>query len=75
MGLVDSLGNFQDAVDITKSMAHIKGEVKLVYPEKKRRSLLWDLLLRDLMETAIDRIDHPSGLLEYRWNRDMRISD
>ena len=27
LGLVDSLGNFQDAVDLTKRMAHIKGEV------------------------------------------------
>jgi protease-4 len=75
LGLVDSLGNFQDAVDLTKRMAHIKGEVKLVYPEKKRRSFLWDLLFQDLMEKAIERIDHPSRLLEYRWNGDLRLSD
>jgi len=41
LGLVDSLGNFQDAVNLAKRIAHIKGEVELVYPEKKRKSFLW----------------------------------
>ena len=68
LGLVDSLGNFRDAVSVAKSLAHIKGEVKLVYPEKRRRSFLWDLLFRDLTEAVLDRIDRPLGFLDYRWN-------
>ena len=68
LGLVDSLGNFRDAVSVAKRLAHIKGEVRLVYPQKRRRSFLWDLLFRDLTEAVLDRIDRPLGFLDYRWN-------
>jgi protease-4 len=68
LGLVDSLGNFRDAVSVAKRLAHIKGEVKLVYPQKRRRSFLWDLLFRDLTEAVLERIDRPLGFLDYRWN-------
>jgi len=75
LGLVDSLGNFQDAVNVAKRMAHIKGKVKLVYPVKKRRSLLWNLLFKDLFDALMNRIDRPSGLLEYRWNGHLGVFD
>jgi len=75
LGLVDSLGNFQDAVNVAKRMAHIRGKVKLVYPVKKRRSLLWDLLFKDLFDALMNRLDRPSGLLEYRWNGDLGVFD
>ncbi|MBE9574689.1 MAG: signal peptide peptidase SppA [Proteobacteria bacterium] len=75
LGLVDSLGNFQDAVNVAKRMAHIRGKVKLVYPVKKRRSLLWNLLFKDLFDALMNRLDRPSGLLEYRWNGDLSVSD
>ena len=75
LGLVDSLGNFQDAVNVAKRMAHIRGKVKLVYPVKKRRSLLWDLLFKDLFDALMNRLDRPSGLLEYRWNGDVGVFD
>ena len=74
LGLVDSLGNFRDAVSVAKRLARIKGEVKLVYPQKRRRSFLWDLLLRDLMKAVLDRIDRPSGFLDYRWNGNPDLS-
>jgi len=69
LGLVDLLGNFQDAVDLTKKMVGIKGEVDLVFPEKVRLRL-WDLIFqnassafyRAVMNTLQPRI-------EYRWNR------
>ena len=75
LGLVDSLGNFQDAVNVAKRMAHIRGKVKLVYPVKKRRSLLWDLLFKDLFDALMNRLDRPSGLLEYRWNGNVGVFD
>ena len=75
LGLVDSLGNFQDAVNVAKRMAHIRGKVKLVYPVKKRRSLLWDLLFKDLFDALMNRLDRPSGLLEYRWNGHLGVFD
>jgi protease-4 len=74
LGLVDSLGNFRDAVSVAKRLAHIKGEVKLVYPQKRRRSFLWDLLFRDLTEAVLDRIDRPLGFLDYRWNGNPDLS-
>lgn len=69
LGLVDVLGNFQDAVDLAKKMVGIKGEVTLVFPEKVRLRL-WDLIFqnassafyRAVMNTLQPRI-------EYRWNR------
>jgi len=75
LGLVDRLGNFHDAVNLAKRMANIKGEVELVYPEKKRRSFLWDLLFRNLIDSIINRIDRHYGLLEYRWNGDLSLSN
>jgi protease-4 len=44
MGLVDELGNLQDAIAMAAKMSGIKGEPEVIYPEKKRFSLL-DLLL------------------------------
>ena len=75
LGLVDALGNFQDAVAMAKRMAKIEGDVKLVYPEKTRRLRLWDFLLRDVVDSLLTRIDRHYGLLEYRWNGKLSVSD
>lgn len=75
LGLVDHLGNFQDAVDIAKRIAKIKGDVSLVYPERKRRPLIWDYLFKDLADYIINRIEGSSGPLEYRWNGRLAFSD
>jgi protease-4 len=75
LGLVDSLGNFQDAVNLAKRIAHIKGEAKLVYPEKKRRSLLWNLIFKDLVDYIINRVDQRCGIFEYRWNGEFGVSN
>ena len=40
LGLVDQLGNFQDAVTLAKRMTGIQGDVTLVYPEKPSIGLL-----------------------------------
>lgn len=47
--LIDSLGDFEAAVDDTAKSVGIKGEPTLVRPEKERKTLL-DLLLGDLSE-------------------------
>ena len=75
LGLVDSLGNFHDAVNLAKRVAQIKGEAKLIYPEKKRRSLLWNLLFKDLIDYVISRVDQRCGIFEYRWNGAFRVSN
>ncbi len=51
LGLVDQLGNFQDAVELAKKMAHIKGSVKLVYPRADGISFL-----NRLIDGAVHRL-------------------
>ena len=53
LGLVDHLGNFRDAVTITKEIAGIKGDPTLLYPKEKELNLL-DLLLRSSVSSFID---------------------
>src|SRR5579864_1280027 len=49
MKLIDSIGDFQKAVDETAKSVGISGEPTLVHPEKDRRTLL-DLLLGDMSQ-------------------------
>ena len=44
LGLIDELGNFNDAVDAAKEKAGLTGEPKLVYPPEERTRFLEDLL-------------------------------
>jgi protease-4 len=67
LGLVDSLGNFQDALLLAKEMAGIKGEATMVYPEKPRLRL-WDLIFQDASEALIRAFKDNLGGIGYRWN-------
>jgi protease-4 len=68
LGLVDQLGNFQDALDLAKKMSNIEGEVTLVYP-KKTGARLWDLLFRNASEALYRSLRSILGTrIEYRWN-------
>jgi protease-4 len=53
LGLVDTIGNFYDAVTVAKKLANIKGEPELVYPKKK-----WDYLdlFAESASGAINRV-------------------
>jgi protease-4 len=44
LGVVDELGGFQDAVDLAKELAEIRGEPRLVYPPDERSRFLEELL-------------------------------
>lgn len=67
-GLVDELGNFEDAVLLTKELVGIEGEVSLVYPKKPRVRLL-DLMMGEVSET-MSRVlsDRLESSIEYRWS-------
>lgn len=68
LGLIDVLGNFQDAVDLAKEIAGIEGEVTLVYP-KKARYRLWDMIWQDAAENLSRAVkDILNTRIEYRWN-------
>jgi protease-4 len=44
LGLIDELGNFNDAVDAAKEKAGLTGEPRLVYPPDERSRLFEDLM-------------------------------
>jgi protease-4 len=67
LGLVDSLGNFQDAVQVAKEMAGIKGEATMVYPEKPRIRF-WDFIFQDATEAMIRALKDNLGGIGYRWS-------
>jgi protease IV len=53
LGLVDELGNFEDAVKASARLGKIEGEPDLLYAKKKKRSLL-DFLLGSEVSEQID---------------------
>ena len=67
LGLVDMLGNFQDAVQLTKELAGIRGDVVLVRPEKGSLALL-----ERLMDSGADSLERVlegfKTRIEYRWH-------
>jgi protease-4 len=68
LGLVDQLGNFQDAVDLAKKTVGITGEVDLVLP-KKRRIRIWDLIFQNMTKAIYGAVnDNLTPQLEYRWS-------
>jgi protease-4 len=67
-GLVDKLGNFEDAVSLAKELSGIEGEVNLIYPKRKKVRLL-DLLVEEVAG-SITRVlsKRMESKIEYRWN-------
>jgi protease-4 len=59
--LVDRLGNFQDAVAEAARMAGIKKEPKLIYPPKKKSTLL-DFLIEGSINTISDKLKSETGI-------------
>jgi protease-4 len=66
LGLVDVLGNFQDAVEIAKNLAGIKGEVTLVYPKQDKMDL-WDLVFETAAGSVSKLFQGMKSSVEYRW--------
>lgn len=62
LGLVDELGNLKDAIAAAAKMGAIEGEPKVVYPEKKKRSVL-DYLLNRLSENLVYYLQEYMGLM------------
>ncbi len=53
MGLIDSLGNLEDAIAMAAQLGGIKGEPEVIYPEKKRFSIL-DLILEETIQKTLE---------------------
>jgi len=52
LGLVDNLGNLQDAIAATGEMVGIEGEPKVIYPKKERLSIL-DFIFQEAAENIV----------------------
>jgi len=52
LGLVDQMGNLQDAIDITAKMVGISGRPNVIHP--KKRLSIWEFLMRDMASAIID---------------------
>ena len=66
LGLIDRIGNLQDAIDITARMVGIEGKPTILYPRQKFS--LWDLLMQEIA-TAIQKLLIEEGFelnLNYR---------
>lgn len=55
LGLLDSLGNMEDAIAVAAELGGIKGEPSVVYAEKKKFSVL-EFILGSKLAGALDRI-------------------
>lgn len=60
--LVDQLGNFEDAVETTKKLAGLTGDVELTYPPKERGTLLRYLLGENISESLEKFIQIQKGM-------------
>lgn len=68
LGLVDELGNFQDAVNLAKDLSGITGEPILVYPKRSRPGL-WDILFRSASESFIKMMERRLNTkVLYEWD-------
>jgi len=64
LGLVDQIGNLQDAIDTTAKMVGIEGKPNILYP--KRRISLWDLLIRESVSAILQILNEKGFELNYR---------
>ncbi len=65
LGLVDSLGNLQDAIQMAAEQAGISGKPTVIYPEKRRPSL-WDFFIDSVMERVQPLIMRPPAGISYQ---------
>jgi protease-4 len=66
LGLVDELGNMEDAVTAAARLGKIEGEPELVYAKKKRLSLLDFLLGSEASERLNGLLEGSSDPLRYQ---------
>lgn len=66
LGLIDELGNLQDAIDAAAEMAGIKGKPQVIY-SKKRRFSLADFILGERIVSLLERLGNETYQLSYRF--------
>jgi len=64
LGLVDQMGNFQDAIDLAAEMGGIPGKPHVIYPRKRRN--ITDFLFEKVIATLVEKIRVSNHELFYR---------
>ncbi len=64
LGLVDQLGNLEDAIEATARLVGIEGKPEVVYP--KRKFSIWELLVREMVSAVLDTLQERGFQLNYR---------
>lgn len=67
-GLVDELGNLQDAIDVAAELAGIEGEPKVVYPPEEKSGLLDYLVQETISQFRHGLQGQGSTGLHYIWS-------
>ena len=67
LGLVDQLGNFQDAIDTAAKMCGIPGEPRIQYPEKRRPSI-WEYFVEESVSRIKEAVENEQFKVGYVLN-------
>ena len=64
LGLVDQIGNLEDAIDTTAKLVGIVGKPNILYPKKKFS--IWELLIRETVSLILETLKEKGFELNYR---------
>lgn len=64
LGLVDQIGNLDDAIDATAKLVGIEGKPDILYPKKKFS--IWELLIRETVSGVLETLREKGFELNYR---------
>ncbi len=64
LGLVDKLGNLQDAIDEAAKLVGIEGRPQVIYPRKKVN--LWEYLMKDMASSLVEALKEKEFEISYR---------
>ncbi len=64
LGLVDQIGNLDDAIDATAKLVGIEGKPNVLYPKKKFS--IWELLIREGVRAVLEALQEKGFQLNYR---------
>jgi protease-4 len=67
LGLVDQLGNLQDAIEAAAELAEIQGEPKVVYPRRSRPGLLEYLIQESASQLRQGLRDRGQAGMQFLW--------
>lgn len=64
LGLVDQIGNLEDAIDTTAKLVGIVGKPNILYPKKKFS--IWELLIKETVSVILETLKEKGFELNYR---------